>query len=92
MTYSEAWIKEAEKDPVKARQYFWCVAMHNKRLAAQYRRIAQRREGNTTDFDISELPDKARHCENLSKVILENLDDLVKSTVKNTFSKIHSAI
>lgn len=77
MVYSEKWLDESNSDPVKARQYYWHCVMNAKRMAGQYRRIAKRQEGNTTDFDVHELPKRADHLESFAQAILENLELLV---------------
>jgi hypothetical protein len=79
MTYGEADLAEIPHDKARLRAWWWRMAMHHKRLAKQYRRDA-----HTTSFaEGADLVHWARVLEDLSVIVLDNIDALVESTYED---------
>src|SRR6185437_4068032 len=91
MPYSEAELDEIGGDPARLRAYWWLMAMHHKRLAREYR--ARSRAVSLRHPTTNYLPafedgeDDIRWADTLDRVsdaILENIDDFVSSTLKDS--------
>jgi hypothetical protein len=87
MPYSETDLAEIPHDRARLRAWWWRMAIHHKRLAKQYRReskmtaIEHSPVGYRPAFDEgADLLRWAGILEDLSAVVLENLDSLVEST------------
>jgi hypothetical protein len=74
MPYSGEELDEIGRDPVRLRGYFWRVAMGARLRAARAREDAQK--GLTRDLRWASLE------EDVSRIILDNLDALVESSLE----------
>lgn len=76
MTYSDLDLAEIPHDRTRLRAYYWRMAHHHRRLAAEHRRDARR----VSFAEGADLIRWAGILDRLSMLVLDNIDALVDST------------
>jgi hypothetical protein len=87
--YSAETLDEIQDDPVRIRCYFWRVAMAARRRAKEKRRAVRAQAVYSSPVAFDEVADwdgvmSAKHEEDFANAILDNIDALVKSSVRKT--------
>ncbi len=78
MPFTDEHLWKCETDPVMCRRYFWSCAMNARRMAVKLRADAKR----SPFSEGRQIVKMADTLERFSSSVLENMDRLVKVTVK----------